>query len=126
MKRAVVLVDHGSKRAEANAIVERVAAMVQQALPGEIVRHAHMELAPPSLGEAFDDCVAAGAREILVHPYFLGPGRHTSRDIPRLVAEAAGRHPGLRARLTEPLGVDGKIVEVVLERLRAAQAAEDD
>lgn len=120
-KRAVILVDHGSKRPEANAVVEGIAALVQEALPGEIVRHAHMELAPPSLDEAFEACVAAGAEEILVHPYFLGPGRHTSRDIPRLVDEAARRHPGLSARLTEPLGVDGKIVEVVLERVRAAR-----
>lgn len=84
-----------------------------------------MESAEPTLAEAFEACVAAGAVEIVVHPYFLGPGRHTTRDIPRLVAEAAARHPGLRASLTEPLGVDAKIVEVVLARVRAARPADD-
>jgi len=84
-----------------------------------------MELAGPALDEVIEDCVAAGAEEILVHPYFLGPGRHSSRDIPRLMAEAVRRHPGLRARLAEPLGVHEKIVEVVIDRVRAARAMED-
>jgi sirohydrochlorin ferrochelatase len=121
-KRAVVLIDHGSKRPEANAVVERMAELVQQALPYDVVRYAHMESAGPTLAEAFAACVAAGAGEIVVHPYFLGPGRHTTDDIPRLVADAAARHPGLRARLADPLGADEKIVEVILERVRAARA----
>ncbi|MDP3937487.1 MAG: CbiX/SirB N-terminal domain-containing protein, partial [Deltaproteobacteria bacterium] len=96
-----------------------------EALPDDLVRHAHMESAEPTLTGAFEACAAAGAVEIVIHPYFLGPGRHTTRDIPRLVAEAAARHPGLRTRLAEPLGVDAKIVEVVLERVRAARPADD-
>lgn len=120
-----MLVDHGSRRAEANAILERMAALLQHALPDDVVRYAHMELAPPSLAEAVDACAAAGAGEVVVHPYFLGPGRHTSRDIPRLLAAAARRHPGLRTRLTEPLGVDRRIVEVILDRLRAARGSGD-
>ena len=35
--------------------------------------------------------VAAGAREIVVHPDFLGPGRHSREDIPRMAMEAAAR-----------------------------------
>ena len=47
---------------------------------------AHMELAKPSLAEGLARCAASGASEVVVCPYFLGPGRHTSRDIPRLVS----------------------------------------
>lgn len=122
MRRAIVLVDHGSREAEANAVLEEVAAQVQRRAPDRIVRFAHMELAAPSLAEAIESCVAEGAREIVVHPYFLGPGRHAGGDIPRLAREAAGRHEGVSVRVSPPLGAHPLMAEVVLER--ASEAGE--
>jgi sirohydrochlorin ferrochelatase len=80
-----------------------------------------MELAPPTVAEAFDACVAEGADEVIVHPYFLGPGNHASVDIPRLVAQAAAGHPHVRAKITEPLGVHDKIGEIIVDRIRSAR-----
>jgi sirohydrochlorin ferrochelatase len=118
MKPAIVLVDHGSRRAEANAVLDAVAEQVRAAEPGRIVHVAHMELAAPTLAEAVDACVADGARAIVVHPYFLAPGHHSTRDIPRLAAQAAARHDGVDVRVSAPLGVHAKLAEVVLERVR--------
>ena len=117
MRRAIVLVDHGSRRAEANAQLERVAERLRERVPERVVRVAHMELAPPSLDQAVDACAAAGAEEIVIHPYFLGPGRHSSEDIPRLANAAAERHPGLRVLVSEPPGVHPGLVDAVLERV---------
>jgi sirohydrochlorin ferrochelatase len=121
MRKAILLIDHGSKRSEANDVLEKVSRLVRRALPETIVRHAHMELAPPTLSEAFDACVAEGAEEIIVHPYFLVPGDHTTRDIPRLAAEAASRHPGMRVKITDPIGAHEKIGDVIVERVGAAR-----
>jgi sirohydrochlorin ferrochelatase len=115
--RAVLLVDHGSRREEANALLERVAEEVRKRVPDRIVRTAHLDLASPTIAEGIDACVAAGAREIVVHPYFLGPGSHTTRDIPERVAAAAARHPELRVRVSEPLGLHAKLIDVILERV---------
>lgn len=115
--RAIVLVDHGSRAPEANAVLEAVAERLRERLPGRQVAVAHMEIAAPGLGEAIDACVARGAREIVVHPYFLAPGRHASRDVPRMAAEAAARHPQVEVRVTDPLGVHDGIVEAVLSRI---------
>jgi len=114
---AIVLVDHGSREPAANALLEAVAEKLRARLPERTVRVAHMELAAPSLAEAIDACVAEGARVVRVHPYFLGPGRHASRDIPRMAEEAAVRHPGVEISVTPPLGVHDGIVDAVLERL---------
>ena len=46
-----------------------------------------MELAEPSIEQAFDKCVAQGATFVVVHPYFLAPGRH-SRATPRTLIRA--------------------------------------
>lgn len=116
MKPAIVLVDHGSRRDEANRSLERVAAWVREHAPERTVRVAHMELAPPSLADAIAACVAEGAREIVVVPYFLAPGSHSARDIPQLARDAAADHPGVPVRVTAPLGPDPALAHLVLER----------
>lgn len=115
--KAILLVDHGSVREAANHMLDCVGNLVQQmAGAGVIVRTAHMELAGPSIAEGFESCVHAGATEIVVFPYMLSPGKHSTRDIPRLVAEAAGRFPAVRYAVTSAFGVHEKLAEVVLER----------
>jgi sirohydrochlorin ferrochelatase len=116
---AILLVDHGSRRAEANDQLEKIARLIRRR-GHRIVIAAHMELAEPSIAAGVDACVAAGAREIVVHPYLLAPGRHSTTDIPELAAEAASRHPDVTIRVSEPLGVHEKLVDVVLERVASA------
>ena len=116
-KRAILLVDHGSRRPEANAQLEELAARVRALRPDWAVHTAHLEIAAPGVAEALDSCAAAGVQEVFLHPFFLAPGRHTREDIPRLAREASARNPGLTVRVTDPLGVDDSVVAVVLERI---------
>lgn len=48
-----------------------------------------MEIAPPSIADAVASCVAAGARKVVIAPYFLSQGRHIAEDVPALAAAAA-------------------------------------
>ena len=114
---AVIVVDHGSRRASANASLEEFVRSSASALPYPIVEPAHMELAEPSLASAFDRCVAAGASTVAIAPYFLGPGSHWDRDIPALAAAAAARHPGVRWLVAAPLGPDRALVEIIARRV---------
>ena len=116
-KKALILEDHGSVVKEANDMLAEIADMVKQSSREfDIVLYAHMELAEPKISQAFDACVAEGAKEIIVHPYFLAPGRHSTKDIPRMVKDAAKKHPQVSYRITEPLGIHPKIIDVILER----------
>ena len=123
MKQALLIVDHGSRRKESNDLLQRLAGMMRERFGLDIVHYAHMELGEPTITQGFDACVAEGAEEVIVHPYFLGPGRHVTIDIPDLVREAAGRHPSVAIRITEPLGVHPKIGEVIVERIAQSQGA---
>jgi sirohydrochlorin ferrochelatase len=114
----IVLVDHGSKRDEANALLEDVAQLFRGISGAGIVEVAHMELAEPTIAQAVARCVAQGARRVVVHPYFLAPGRHSTTDIPHLVAEAAAQHPNVSCTVTAPLGLDPRLSEVILDRVR--------
>ncbi|MCH8029633.1 MAG: hypothetical protein IH874_06860 [Candidatus Dadabacteria bacterium] len=117
MKKALIVVDHGSVfEAANNQLAEIVELLQDREHTFDIVRHAHMELASPTIADAFDACVSDGASDITVHPYFLAPGRHSTTDIPRLVTEAASKHPHVTYRITAPLGIHDKILELVIER----------
>lgn len=83
----------------------------------EIVEPAHMELAEPSIGTAFDRCVERGATKVLICPYFLLPGKHWDQDIPELAAEAAGRHPGVPFVVTAPIGLHPMMKQVIENRI---------
>ena len=121
---AIVLIDHGSRRPEANAQLEALARRVATRRPDALVRTAHLELAEPSLPHAIDECVAAGAHTVVVHPFFLGPGRHTTEDIPRQTAEARSRHPGVSIETTAPLGVSEAMVDIVMTRIEETTPGE--
>jgi len=116
MTTALLLVDHGSPRASANENLRLVAPIARERL-GEraIVEVAHMELAEPTIAQAFDACVAAGATEVVVFPWFLASGRHAREHIPQRVAEAAQRHPGIAYRVTDPFGPHPLLVQAALQ-----------
>jgi sirohydrochlorin ferrochelatase len=68
--------------------------------------------------------VREGCTDIVVHPYFLYPGNHTVADIPRELEQLGAEHPGVRWSMTEPLNLDERIVDVVVDRVRASVSQE--
>jgi sirohydrochlorin ferrochelatase len=113
----VIVVDHGSRREASNQMLLEIVALFQQHTGYKIVEAAHMELAEPSIRTAFGRCVARGAKLVVVHPYFLLPGRHWDRDIPQLTAQAAEEFPGVPFLVTEPLGRHLLMAEVMAQRV---------
>jgi sirohydrochlorin ferrochelatase len=116
-RRALILVDHGSRRAASNAMFEEFVTAFPGAAAFDVVKPAHMELADPSIGDAYDACVAEGATTVVVCPYFLLPGRHWDQDIPTLTAEAAARHPGTRFLVSAPIGLHPLMQDVISSRV---------
>lgn len=123
--KAILLVDHGSRKREANDMLTCMANLVQSmAGSSVIVRHAHMELSEPSITAGYDNCVDAGATDITVFPYMLSPGRHSTADIPRLVAEASRSHPAVKFSVKPAFGVHEKLAEIILGRAGVPVAPE--
>ena len=92
--RSILLIDHGSVRDEANHMLVCMANLLQHMVGDDVlVNFAHMELAEPTIAQGFAACVRDGATDIVAFPYMLSPGKHSTRDIPRMVAEAAAEFP---------------------------------
>lgn len=118
--RAVLVVDHGSRREEANAVLTEVRQKLEAALgPSVLVEHAHMELASPSIGDAVRALLSRGATELFVLPWFLAPGRHSETDVPALVRAAIGEAP-LPVRFGPPMGADDALIALAMRRFEGA------
>jgi sirohydrochlorin ferrochelatase len=119
-RSGIIIVDHGSRRDESNAMLEEVARLFGERFSEryDIVEPAHMELAEPSIATAYAACVKRGATRIVVCPFFLGPGKHWTGDIPRITADAAQQFPQTEYHVTMPLGIDELILELLEKRVR--------
>ncbi|MBI1367032.1 MAG: hypothetical protein GC162_00110 [Planctomycetes bacterium] len=113
----IIVVDHGSRRPESNDMLLSVVKLFAEQTDYRIIEPAHMELAEPTIEQAFDRCVERGAKVVVCHPYFLLPGRHWNQDIPNLTAAAAKRHPGIRWMVTAPLGLNEKLPMVMSDAI---------
>ncbi|MBL8808685.1 MAG: hypothetical protein JNM43_00795 [Planctomycetaceae bacterium] len=114
---AILIVDHGSRRAESNNQLKEAAKRFAALSSYSIIEPAHMELAEPTIRQAFDRCVERGAERIVVFPWFLAPGRHWTEDIPALVREAAEAHPNIAWHLTPPFGLHPGMFDIVNDRI---------
>lgn len=127
----VLLVDHGTPQPAVTAVREHLGVQLQRELAGEIGRFgtAAMERRD-GLAFAFNDPLLENALdrapfdhgEVVVALQFLAPGRHAGPggDIAQICTAAEARHPGLRTRMTEPLGVHPRLLDVLTERYREA------
>ncbi|KAL1192604.1 Sirohydrochlorin ferrochelatase [Cardamine amara subsp. amara] len=114
----IIIVDHGSRRLESNLMLNEFVKMFKDKTRYLIVEPAHMELAEPSIKDAFSLCVQQGAKRVVVSPFFLFPGRHWHKDIPSLTADAAKEFSGISYLITAPLGLHDLLMDVVNDRIQ--------
>lgn len=110
----VLVVAVGSSHAEANARTERVAGAL--ATGARWATATAFATGPhPSLAEAADSLRSRGARELVLAPWFLAPGRITDR-----LADYARQHD---IPMAQPLGAHRLVAATVLDRFDRALAA---
>ncbi len=118
---ALLLIAHGSRRAEANTDLNHVAVAMRVEGRYPIIEVSYLELAEPTIPDGAARCIEGGATTVILLPYFLSPGVHVQEDIAQTRDELTRRYPGVRFALAEPLGRHPLLVEVVRERARAAE-----
>ncbi len=116
MPTALLLIAHGSRRAEANADLEFIAAALRERGRYPVVRVSYLELAEPNIEAGGAQCVEAGATDVILLPYFLSPGVHVVEDLTATRDKLSARFPGVRFVLAEPLGRHPLLVDVVEQR----------
>lgn len=120
---AVLLIAHGSRRAEANQDLVRLRDLVSERRRYPVVEISYLELAEPTIEQGAARCAARGAQQVLMLPWFLSAGAHVVDDLENHRRTAAAAHPGVNFVLCPPLGLHPLLVDVVLARLDEGQAS---
>ncbi len=120
MGTALLLMAHGSRNAEANDDLRRLADEIRADGEYVAVEASFLELAEPSIPDGGRKCVSLGADRVVLAPYFLSAGVHFRRDLQAIRDELAAEFPGVVFTLAEPMGRHPLLREIVLQRAREA------
>lgn len=120
MRKALLILVHGSPRPSSNADMFRVADAIRRRSFFDIVEVGFLECNEPRIPAAIDRCVAAGAERVVAVPYFLHAGAHVADDLPALLEDGAGRHPGVEFLLGDYIGRSQYVTDILSARARAA------
>jgi sirohydrochlorin ferrochelatase len=117
---ALVALAHGSRDPRSAATIQTLCTEVRSMRPDLRIEPAFLELSKPSFSTVVDKLVRAGYEEIVVVPLLLTEAYHAKVDVPAAIAEAEARHPGLKVRASQILGLETVFLEVLDRRLRTA------
>ena len=117
---ALLLIAHGSRRAEANAELLAVAEALRQRGRYPLVQESYLELAEPSIAAGGAACVAAGATEVILLPFFLSPGKHAVEDLAAARDSLSRQFPAVRFVLAAALGSHPLILDALEDRAQDA------
>ncbi|QZY30437.1 sirohydrochlorin chelatase [Nocardioides coralli] len=120
---ALVALAHGSRDPRSAATIGALVDEVTKLRPDLTVEKAFLELSRPGFQTVVDRLVRKGHEEIVVVPLLLTQAYHAKVDVPRAVAEATARHPGLKITTSRILGLEAQFLEILDQRMREALKA---
>jgi len=113
---ALLVIAHGSRRAEANAELVAVCESLRARGRYPIVQPAYLELAEPGIAAGGSACVAAGATEVILLPFFLSPGKHVVEDLAAARDDLSRTFPDATFTLADALGSHPLILDALEDR----------
>jgi len=127
---ALVLIGHGSTLPYNKEVLEELGKRITKRRIFKAVRVAFMQLNSPSIEEVLRTLAREGMKDIVALPVFLADGAHTLEDIPkklRISFEGEWEDLGRDIMLiyAKPIGVDERIVDILLGRVKEAILGND-
>ena len=134
----VFLVDNGSLRPRATFFLRSLADSLAKStvLPVEAVSLLHSHKIPADelagvpatiVKRRMRECLAAGQREFIILPLFLGPSLAVTDYLPQVVDELSGEYPQLKVRIASVLAGDNldlpdpRLAQILADQIRALQ-----
>jgi sirohydrochlorin cobaltochelatase len=94
----------------------RLAARARAAGLAPVVAAGFLNYRRPTFAEALASCVATGAKNAIVQPYFLVSGKYVRDDVARLMETGRQAHPEVSLRVAAPFGDHPALARLVLQR----------
>jgi sirohydrochlorin ferrochelatase len=115
----VVLIGHGSSDRNAHDAFVYTANAIRPYYRN--VEFCFLELDRPNIEEGIGRAVVGSPHVILIVPYFLHKGAHIKRDVIKDLNAALQKYNFKSAFMGRHLGVDEKLVDIVIERAREVE-----
>jgi len=114
--KSLLLVAHGSRRAESNTEVAVVAKSLSDKVKSKYAQtsYAFLELAEPSIPEGIDELIKNGATEVTILPYFLSAGRHVHKDVPEIIDLKQQQYNDVTLRIAPYIGEAAEMIDVLV------------
>jgi sirohydrochlorin ferrochelatase len=114
--KCLFLAAHGSRMAETNEEVRRLAEAVRRKAGARysMVTYGFLQFGEPPLADALENCIRDGATDIVLLPYLLAAGGHMAKDIPLVVNAAKAKHPDVRITVAPHVGSAETMPDVIL------------
>lgn len=124
--QAVLYICHGTRKKSG---VEEAIDFVQKTMKlvdAPIQQYCFLELAKPSILDGIDQCVKMGATKIAVVPVLLLTAIHAKKDIPEILEQAKEKYQTIEFCYGKPLGVQEKLVDILVERIEENSQIRED
>ena len=115
----VVLIGHGSSDKNAHDAFVYAANAIRPYYRN--VEFCFLELDRPNIEDGIGQVVARDPQAILIVPYFLHKGAHIKRDVIKDLNAALDKYKFKNAFMGHHLGVDEKLVNIIIERAREVE-----
>lgn len=127
--KALLLIAHGSRKSASNDEIRELAAQIQirgnrkrdkssSKFEFELVEHAFLEMAEPTIAQGATTLITQGATDITLFPYFLAAGQHVAMDIPAQVETLRQQHPTLAFTIAPHIGAATNMWRLIDEHLQ--------
>lgn len=121
MSDAIILFSHGSVLCGAGQSLAELAVRMQARGDAPMVEVGYLNYSEPRFSNTVRKCVAGGATEIIVVPYFLIAGKFVKEDLPKCLTDAQRAYPAVSFRVAEALRFHPTLADALLGCAERAQ-----
>lgn len=119
--QAIVLFSHGSVLCGAERNLLELATLMRKRGDAPIVEAAFLNYLQPDLNATIARCVALGATDLVIAPYFLIAGKFVTEDLPAAVSRASAAHPDLSITTAQVIGFHPSMADAVIAAIDTAR-----
>jgi len=122
---SIVIAAHGSRDPAGISECEALIKLMQARAPGRHIGHGYLEFASPTITEAVETMIEAGARRIVMLPALLFAATHAKNDMPSELAMLKHDFPDVAFHFGAALGLHPSLLRLSQQRIVDAEARSD-
>ena len=117
----VMIIGHGSKDPNAQLSIQYVVDNLTNTYRN--ISHCFLEIEEPNIQQGIEKCQKNNPEVLVIVFYFLHKGAHVKRDIYEDLNPAIEKSNLKKVLITEHIGTDEKMIDLILERAREVEHA---